>query len=222
MAYKNYDDFSSNIYESDSQLTLQADGQNIDLPDASFVRDADIMQEGADLILNSSDGSILIENYFSVENTPDLIAPDGSTLTPELVNSFAKSSLQYAQNMSMNDESPVGAIQEITGEATLTHTDGSSETIELGTSIYNGDIIETGNDGAVNIIFTDETNFAISEGSRLAIDEYVFDPATQSGSQDFSVLKGVFVFTSGLIGRDDPDDVNIDTPVGSIGIRGTI
>ncbi|PJF20948.1 MAG: hypothetical protein CUN56_13580, partial [Phototrophicales bacterium] len=27
---------------------------------------------------------------------------------------------------------------------------------------------------------------------------------------------------SGLIGRDDPDDVTIDTPVGSIGIRGTI
>src|SRR5690606_32438727 len=38
---------------------------------------------------------------------------------------------------------------------------------------------------------------------------------------NFSVLRGMFVFTSGLIGRDDPDDVEIDTPVGSIGIRGT-
>ena len=44
----------------------------------------------------------------------------------------------------------------------------------------------------------------------------------QTKAQDFSVLKGVFVFTSGLIGREDPDDVNIDTPSGSIGIRGTI
>ena len=32
----------------------------------------------------------------------------------------------------------------------------------------------------------------------------------------------MFVYTSGLIGRDDPDDVKIETPVGSIGIRGTI
>ena len=62
----------------------------------------------------------------------------------------------------------------------------------------------------------------MSEDSRLSIDEYVFDPATNEGSTDFSVLKGLFVFTSGLIGREDPDDVNIDTPMGSIGIRGTI
>src|SRR5690606_2307955 len=59
------------------------------------------------------------------------------------------------------------------------------------------------------------------DNARLAIDEYVFDPATQSGENNFSVLRGVFVFTSGLIGREDPDDVKIETPVGSIGIRGT-
>jgi len=50
----------------------------------------------------------------------------------------------------------------------------------------------------------------------------VFDPASQGGIQNFSVVKGVFVYTSGLIGREDPDDVTIETPVGSIGIRGTI
>ena len=32
----------------------------------------------------------------------------------------------------------------------------------------------------------------------------------------------MFVYTSGMIGREDPDDVHIETPVGSIGIRGTI
>src|SRR5688572_2903261 len=63
---------------------------------------------------------------------------------------------------------------------------------------------------------------AVSENARLAVDDYSFDPSTESGSTNFSVLRGVFVFTSGLIGRDDPDDVHIDTPVGSIGIRGTI
>ena len=75
--------------------------------------------------------------------------------------------------------------------------------------------------GAVNLSFTDETQFAISENSHLTIDEYVYDPATESGVTDFSVLQGVFVYTSGAIGHDDPDDVTINTPRGSIDL-GTI
>jgi hypothetical protein len=138
------------------------------------------------------------------------------------VNSFTKSSPQYAANDTQTDESPVGAVQEVTGVATVTHLDGTTETIANGTPIYQGDIIETDAAGAVNIKFVDETSFAVSEDARLAIDEYVYDAGTQSGTTNFSVLKGVFVFTSGLIGRDDPDDVHIETPVGSIGIRGTI
>lgn len=153
---------------------------------------------------------------------PNLVAPNGQTLTPQLVDSFVHSSMQYADAGSMNDASPVGSIQELTGDATVTRVDGTIETVQLGTPIYQGDVVATGPDGAVNIVFADETSFAVSEDARLAIDEYVYDPATESGTTSFSVLKGLFVFTSGLIGRDDPDDVNIETPVGSIGIRGTI
>ncbi|MCF8496176.1 MAG: FecR family protein, partial [Alphaproteobacteria bacterium] len=192
------------------------------LPDASFVRDAVMSREGIDLILDGPNGTVVIEGYFAADPAPNLVAPDGVTLTPHLVDSFIKSGAEYAANTTATDESPVGTVQEVSGEATVTHADGSVETIQIGTLIFQGDIIETDADGAVNIVFVDETSFAVSEDARLAIDEYVFDPATQSGESNFSVLKGVFVFTSGLIGRDDPDDVQIDTPVGSIGIRGTI
>ncbi|MCB9982284.1 MAG: FecR domain-containing protein [Rhodospirillales bacterium] len=222
MAYRNYDDLSLAPTSENAGQTLSIDGPNVDLPDASYVKDAALTRDGADLVLDGPQGTITVEGYFSAAETPDLVAPGGETLTPELVNSFARSPAQYAQNAGMADESPVGSVDEITGEATVTHLDGSVEPITMGTEIYQGDVIETGTGGAVNIAFIDETSFAVSEEARLAIDEYVYDPATESGTQDFSVLKGVFVFTSGLIGRDDPDDVNIDTPSGSIGIRGTI
>ena len=125
-------------------------------------------------------------------------------------------SYQYNANES------VGFVQEITGSATITRQDGSSEPLTMGAEIFQGDVIQTSENGAVNLSFTDETQFAISENSHLTIDEYVYDPATESGVTDFSVLQGVFVYTSGAIGRDDPDDVTINTPRGSIGIRGTI
>ncbi len=223
MAYKDFGDFSINNHEgtSSSQITLQADGSALDLPDASFIRDADMTRDGMDLILDGPDGVVVIESYFAAEPTPVLNAPDGSTLTPELVDSFARSPAQFAQNGSLSDVSPVGAVDELSGDATITRMDGTVDTLEIGAPIFQGDIIETGENGAVNIVFSDETSFAVSEDARLTIDEYVFDPSTNEGSQNFSVLKGVFVFTSGLIGREDPDDVEIDTPIGSIGIRGT-
>lgn len=60
------------------------------------------------------------------------------------------------------------------------------------------------------------------EDPSLAIDKYAFDSGTESGGSDFSVLKGMLVYTSGLIGRADPLDVHSHTPAGAIGIRGTI
>ncbi len=223
MAYKDFDGTETYSGAAETSNTIHANGENaIALPDSSYIQDANITRAGLDLTLDGPNGTITIKDYFAGETSPDLVSPDGHILTPDLVNSFASSPTVYAANPTMNDASPVGAVEEFTGEATVTRTDGSVEPISQGTPIYQGDVIETGANGAVNIVFSDETSFAVSEDARLAIDEYVFDPATNEGSQDFSVLKGVFVFTSGLIGREDPDDVNIDTPSGSIGIRGTI
>ncbi|MFK7840152.1 MAG: FecR domain-containing protein, partial [Bdellovibrionales bacterium] len=224
MAYKDLNqlDRADGEAQSNNELTLKNTGDNLDLPNESFVRDADISRDGADLVLDGPDGTLIVESYFAGLESPALIAPNGATLTPELVNSFISSGNEYAQNATLNDVSPIGAVQEISGDATITRGDGSTEVLSIGSPVYQGDIIETDADSAINVTFVDESSFAVSEETRLAIDEYVFDPSSQGGTQNFSVLKGVFVYTSGLIGREDPDDVSIETPVGSIGIRGTI
>jgi len=226
MAYKVFDDlnYSDNSQQANvHKIILDSEsGQRVELPDDSFVSDANITRSGVDLVLETPDGIVVIEGYFSSMTPPDLVAPDGTTLTPSLVDSFMRSGDEYAENLTHADVSPVGAVQEIAGEATVTRLDGTVEVVGIGTPIYQGDVVETDENGAVNIMFVDQTTFAVSEDARLAIDEYVFDPATQTGTTNFSVLKGVFVFTSGLIGREDPDDVMINTPSGSIGIRGTI
>lgn len=212
---------------SNEAIVISADsGSQIDLPDAGFLGNAEILRDGHDLILETETGeTVIIEGYFLASPPPLLIDGGGMALTPDLVHSFAENigPVQYASSNAgtLTDESPVGAVQEVSGEATVTRTDGTVETVTLGTPIYQGDIVETMGDGAVNIMFIDESSFAVSEDARLAIDEYVFDPSAMSGVQNVSVLRGVFVFTSGLIGREDPDDVEIETPVGSIGIRGT-
>lgn len=210
--------------EDSGDIVVQAvaDG-SVSVPDSAFVTGSQILRDGQDLKLENPDGqTVTIENYFSVDPAPIITCPDGQSLTPDLVQSFAQHQQTYAQAGTMNDESPVGTITEVDGSATITHTDGTTEIATIGTRIYEGDIVETNDQGSLNIEFVDDTQFAISSNARLAIDEYVFDASTESGTSNFSVLRGLFVFTSGLIGRDDPDDVEIDTPMGSIGIRGTM
>ncbi len=210
--------------DNHEKLTFQANGtERIELPSVDFIADAKMVRDGHDLILEAPNGEVaVIEGYFSADPAPLLQSPDGATLTPNLVQAFARSPYEFAANETASDESPVGAVEEVKGNATVTRADGTVETITNGTPIYQGDIVQTDANGAVNIVFIDETSMAVSENARLAIDEYTYDPSTESGTTNFSVLRGLFVFTSGLIGRDDPDDVKIDTPVGSIGIRGTI
>lgn len=225
MARITQDDFSGQLDAKDNNI-VEIDAtahETITVPNADFISQSDISRDGQDLVLESPQGqTIVVQNYFAMDDAPLIEAPDGSILTSNLVNSFLNSSPEYAQVGSLNDVSPIGAVEEITGEATVIRVDGSTETLSLGSPIYKGDTIETNGDGAVNISFIDETSMAVSENARLSVDEYQFDPTTESGETNLSVLRGVFVFTSGLIGRDDPDDVNIDTPVGSIGIRGTV
>lgn len=205
-------------------LKFDASGQEeINIPSGKFISDSEISRNGQDLVLETNDGDqLIVQNYFSSLNAPVIQSPDGSILTENLVNSFLKNSDQYAQNETLNDESPIGAVEELEGTVTIIHANGSSESATLGTPIYEGDVIETSGNGAVNVLFLDETSMAVSENARMSVDNYKFDAATESGETNLSVLRGVFVYTSGLIGRDDPDDVLIETPVGSIGIRGTI
>ena len=61
---------------------------------------------------------------------------------------------------------------------------------------------------------------ALSIG-RLVIDELIYDPSGNSGQSSFSVVTGVFSFVSGQIAKVGDDAMQVNTPVATIGIRGT-
>lgn len=116
---------------------------------------------------------------------------------------------------------PVGTITEIVGNVELVHPDNSRTKLELNSPIHMGDVIETSESGGLHILFADNTEWAVSEGTRLTVDEYVFDPDNLHGISFFSMLQGMFVYISGQIGENDPDGVNYQSPGSAGGIRGT-
>ena len=90
---------------------------------------------------------------------------------------------------------------------------------KLGDLVYQGDVVQTGADGKVGITFTDGTAFNLSSNARMVLNEFVYDPNGKSNSTLFSLSKGTFTFIAGKVAKTG--DMKIDTPVATMGIRGT-
>jgi len=122
-----------------------------------------------------------------------------------------------------NDRAPIGTIIEIEGTAYISNTNiTSNKEAKINTAIYLNDVVETGASSKALILFIDDTEITIGDNARLTIDEYIFDAKEPSENKGrFSILRGTFLFVSGLITKTQRPDVEIETPYGSIGIRGT-
>jgi hypothetical protein len=65
----------------------------------------------------------------------------------------------------------------------------------------------------------DETTINLGPNTSVVLDEFIYDPDPSNSSFVMSVTQGALRFTSGVL----PDDsYKINTPVATIGIRGTI
>ena len=116
---------------------------------------------------------------------------------------------------------PIGVVEKMAGSVFVTHPDGTRTQLHEGDPVFQGDELQTGPDGSVGIVLADKTTFSMAQDGRMVLDEMIYDPATQSGSVAMSVMQGVFTFVSGSVAKTDPDAMAIQTPVGTIGIRGT-
>src|SRR5260370_28612044 len=123
---------------------------------------------------------------------------------------------------------PIGKVVTATGVVTVEHGNavvvqanlgaGAAQT-KVGDSVYQGDVVQTGADGRIGVTFNDGTAFNLSSNARIVLNEFVYDPNSKSNSTLFSLTKGTFTFVAGKVAKTG--DMKIDTPVATMGIRGT-
>jgi hypothetical protein len=123
---------------------------------------------------------------------------------------------------------PIGKVVAATGAVTIEHADamvvqanvsGQADQTKVGDLVYRGDVVQTGADGRVGINFSDGTSFNLSSNARMALSEFVYDPNGKSNSTLFNLTKGTFTFVAGKVAKTG--DMKIDTPVATMGVRGT-
>ena len=125
-------------------------------------------------------------------------------------------------------DAPIGKIISASGSATVEHAvavllqanlASGVTPVKTGDFVYQGDVIQTGADGKLGITFKDGTAFNISSNGRMVLDRFIYDPKSNANSTLISLSKGNFTFVAGAIARTG--DMKVDTPVGTMGIRGT-
>ena len=98
-----------------------------------------------------------------------------------------------------------------------------TETRELkpGDKIYLNETIFSGAGSGTQILLLDQSTFTIGEDSEVVMDTFVYDPATNEGKIVASVKQGSLKVISGLISKNNPDNLTVEVPEGTLGSRGT-
>lgn len=128
--------------------------------------------------------------------------------------------LAIATGVSATTSGSIGQVKELTGTATITR-DGAEMAAAIGAPIFQNDLLETEADSTLGVVFVDEARISLGADASLTIDEYVFSPQEDEGSFVTRLARGSVLFVSGLIAKMGPETSKVETPVGTIGIRGT-
>lgn len=114
----------------------------------------------------------------------------------------------------------VAEIRTLRGEVQVLR-EGKKLPLYGGDKLYRSDVVITGEESSVGLIFEDNTVLSLGAKSKVVIQEFVFAPEKGVMSMILRLLKGTASYLSGIIGKQSPEKVKFNTPTATIGVRGT-
>jgi hypothetical protein len=194
---------------------------HVEIDDSQFLFSAHFKKAGADLVLTGDDGHrLVLVDYFNLAKRPDLTS-HGATMSADLVTHLAGPDApgQYAQAGAPAGAQVIGKCERISGGATVQHANGVVEEIKAGDAVLNGDVVMTNDGSAAVLSLIDGTVFNMGASARMVLNELIYDANSTSNSALISLVKGTFTFVGGHVAHTG--DMKLDTPVATMGIRGT-
>ena len=115
----------------------------------------------------------------------------------------------------------VGEVKDKMG-STFNERSGKTEKVVAGYLLEMHDFLQTGEDGAMNILFLDNTKVTLAPNTEFLIDEFAFDTSVIpiEIALNVSINVGTFTYESGEISSLE-GDVEIVTPTATITVQGT-
>lgn len=97
--------------------------------------------------------------------------------------------------------------------------EGKSQSITVGTNVFGQEQVKTGPDGLAQLLFLDQTSLSVAPQSQVTLDRFVYDPSRGTGTVALRATVGAFRFVTGA---QNPNNYQLETPVATISVRGTI
>jgi hypothetical protein len=96
---------------------------------------------------------------------------------------------------------------------------GQPRALAVGNNIFPDELVRTGADSVAQLLFLDQTNLSVAPQSQVTLDKFVYDPSRGAGDVALRASIGAFRFVTGT---QSPNHYQIQTPVATISVRGTI
>lgn len=122
-------------------------------------------------------------------------------------------------SLSQTSIAAVGKVTEQTGPTEIVRNKKSIPS-SVNSGVEMNDTIVTAKAKA-KLTFEDNTTVNITEQSKLVIDDFVYDPKKGSGKIAMKVVLGTARYASGQIAKNNPQQVNVQTPTATVAVRGT-
>ncbi len=187
------------------------------IPDAHLLFGGDYMRIGTDLVISGAHGKFVVGGYFKGEHRPSLTAPDGGTLSGDIVDALT-GHVHYAQAAAATVAIVIGHVLKLSGSASCIRN-GVTIDLHIGDAVQKGDVIQTGSDSSIGLTLADGSAFGMNANARMVLNELVYDPNGSSNSSLISLVQGTITFVAGQTAKNG--NMRVDTPVATMGIRGT-
>ncbi|WP_246510559.1 VCBS domain-containing protein [Bradyrhizobium glycinis] len=188
------------------------------VPDPNLIFNGEFKRAGLDLVLSHDGHEFVVHDYFRGDKRAALASPDGAHLSGDVVNALT-GHVQVAQAApGAGAAQVIGHVTKLVGSATAIRN-GVSVILNNGDNVEKGDVVSTGADSTLGITFIDGTVFGLSSNARMVLNEMVYDPNGSNNSSLLSLVAGTITFVAGETAKRG--DMKVDTPVATMGIRGT-
>lgn len=155
-----------NFTQFEDATVIDARAGDIVVDDVVLLTQGQYLRLGPDLMIVGPDGQkVLLADYFAVQTPPDIDGPGGISISGDLATTLAgpRAPGQVAQagEQVAQAAEAIGTITRIDGDVFVTRADGTRVRLQSGDEVYQGDVLETGDSGAVGITFVDKTEMSL-------------------------------------------------------------
>lgn len=145
----------------------------------------------------------------------------GLILTLLLISLFVWLSISFADPPL---PTPIGRVIWVKGTLKAVMSNKEVRILEKMSVVYLHDVLITEAQSEAQVTFTDNSSITFYPSTKFIVDKYSFVKKKQGGSVGryvANLIEGGFRTITGLIAKSNPSDYQVNTPVATIGVRGT-